>query len=158
MTFRIVALDPAPFANLFGLTDAALAAHGAERHVADAKPGYPCRVSLVDAEPGDTLLLVSHEHLPGPRPYRQRHAIFIREGAVQAMPAPGEIPESIARRLLSVRAYDAGGTMRDAEITNGDALTPLVARFFADPDVAFLHLHNARRGCFSAAVERVAPD
>ncbi len=154
MTFRITALDPAPFAPLFGLDDAALAARAARRVVADRNPGFPCRVSLADAEPGETLILVNHAHLAGDTPYAATHAIFVREGAAAASPAPGEVPEVLRRRLLSVRAYDAAKLMIDAEVVDGTVLAPHLEALFTRADVAFVHLHNARPGCFAAAVER----
>src|SRR5262249_26987467 len=60
MSFRITGLSPDPFRPLFGLPDEELARHGARRYRADAKPGYPDRVELRDAEPGETLLLVNY--------------------------------------------------------------------------------------------------
>lgn len=71
---------PAPFERLFGLPDEALAAAGAIRVIANAQPGFPCRITLADAAPGEALLLVNHEHLPVDTPYRSRHAIYVREG------------------------------------------------------------------------------
>src|SRR5208337_264997 len=51
MTYRITGLDPTPFRNLFGLSDEKLGRLNVKRFVADAKPGYPDRVELRDAEP-----------------------------------------------------------------------------------------------------------
>ena len=44
--------------------------------------------------------------------------------------------------------------MRDAEVVEGDALEALIARFFADESVAYLHVHNARRGCYACRIDR----
>ncbi|RZL98773.1 MAG: DUF1203 domain-containing protein [Sphingomonas sp.] len=154
MSFVIAGLDPAPFAPLFGLSDAALAERQIVRMIADAKPGFPCRVTLEDAEPGEAVLLLNHEHLPVATPYRSAHAIFVREGARQAARCVGVVPESLARRLLSVRAFDGAGMMTDADVIDGTELEPLIARLFADRAVAYLHVHNARRGCFAARVDR----
>ena len=60
--YRISGLPLADFAPLFGLDDAALKERGAMRVVAANKPGYPCRVTLEDAEPGETLILLNYEH------------------------------------------------------------------------------------------------
>jgi hypothetical protein len=49
MDFRVLGLSPEPFRAFFGLPDAALAAHGIERHVAETMPGYPDRIALADA-------------------------------------------------------------------------------------------------------------
>lgn len=154
MTFQITALDPAAFAPLFAMSDAELATCNARRVVADSAPGFPCRVSLADAEPGETLILAPFEHLPGPTPYRQTHAVFIREGATQARPAPGEVPLALRRRLLSVRAYDDARQMIAADVIDGEATAATLDGLFADPAVAFVHLHNAKPGCFAAAVQR----
>lgn len=155
MTFRIKGLSPEPFVHLYGLSDEALARHGAIRHVADAKPGYPDRIELRDAEPGESLLLVNHVHQPADTPYRASHAIFVREGATAATEAVDEVPEALRARLLSVRAFDAAHMMVDADVIEGEALADGIVRFFADPRVAYLHLHTARRGCYMALVERV---
>ncbi len=56
--FQLSALPLAPFVPLFSLTDAALEERGARRCIADVKPGYQCRVSLLDAEPGERLILL----------------------------------------------------------------------------------------------------
>ena len=154
MTFRIEALDPAPFAPLFGLPDADLAARGVVRRTAAVSPGSPCRVSLIDAEIGETLLLIGYEHLSVASPYRSTHAIFVREGAVRAHPAAGELPEVIACRLISARGFDAAGMMTDADVATADGVGPLIERLFADPAVVHVDLHNAKPGCFAARAVR----
>jgi hypothetical protein len=155
MTFRISALPPAPFAPLFELSDEALAARGGVRRVADKSPGFPCRVSLRDAEPGETMLLVNFEHQPARSPFRSTHAIYVRRGAVQAHPAPGEVPEMLGRRLLSVRAFDDAGMLLDADVVEGRELEPVVASLLGAREAAYLHVHLARPGCYAARVDRV---
>ena len=119
-----------------------------------SRPGFPCRVTLEDAAPGETLLLLNYEHLPDASPYRSRHAIFVREGAETPALYMDEIPELLATRLLSVRAFDRDAMMTNADVVEGKALGPLIKTMFADPAVAFLHVHNAKRGCFAARVDR----
>lgn len=154
MSFAIAGLDPQPFRHLYGLSDADLAREGAIRMRADSKPGFPCRVTLEDAEPGEDLLLVNYEHLPVATPYRSRHAIFVRDGAEEAARYEDEVPEQLSRRLLSVRAFDADGMMTDADVFDGTELAERIDTFFADPEVLYLHVHNAKRGCFAARVNR----
>jgi hypothetical protein len=153
--FRIIALPLERFAPLFALDEEGLARHGARRLTADAKPGYPCRVSLVDAEPGERLILLPYSHHDVSSPYQASGPIFVREKAEQSFPAVGDIPDAVRRRLLSVRAYDASGWMLGAEVTEGRELEGTIERFFADARVAYLHLHNARPGCYSCRVDRV---
>ena len=68
--FRIKGLPAETFAPLFDMPDWALEKHGAVRRVAD-KAGYPCRISLTDAE----LILTNYEHHAVASPYRMRFAI-----------------------------------------------------------------------------------
>lgn len=153
MTFRITGLSPEPFRPLYGLSDAELAARGVRRVVADEPHSYPDRVEMRDAEPGEALLLLNHVCQPADTPYRATHAIFVREGAGKAYDSVGEVPDVMRRRLLSLRAYDAGGWMLDADVVEGD-VEGLIARLFANPDVAYIHAHNARRGCYSGRIDR----
>ena len=55
--FRIVGLPLAQFERLFSLDNNELAQKGARRLIVDAKPGFPCRVSLQDAEIGERVIL-----------------------------------------------------------------------------------------------------
>lgn len=152
--FVIRGIDPAPFAPLSGLSDAALREHGALRMTVDASPGFPCRISLEDAAVGESVLLLNYEHLPVDTPYRARHAIFVREGEAQAAHYADRVPHQLAIRLLSLRGFDAAGMMRDADVVAGGDLTAAIERFFADPAIAYLHAHNAKPGCFAARIDR----
>jgi hypothetical protein len=154
MSFRITGLDPEPFRHLFGLPEAALARHGARRHIADAPIGFPDRVEMRDAAPGESLLLLNYTHQPADTPYRASHAIFVREGASQRYDRVGEIPDVLRVRLISLRAFDAQDDMLDADVTDGTALPGLIERLFADPRAAYLHAHYAKRGCYACRIER----
>ena len=152
--FQIHGLPDTPFAPLFGLPEGELAARGIRRVLVTEPNAAPCRVGLADAEPGQTVLLLNHVHQPADTPYRASHAIYVREGAVAVQPAPGTVPEMIRRRLLSVRAFGPDHMIVDAEVVEGAVVAPLLADWVARPDVAYIHLHFARRGCFAATVLR----
>ena len=155
-SFRLVGLAPDRFEALFDLSKDALAALGARRVTATAKPGYPCRVGLEDADVGDALLLLPFEHQPAHSPYRASGPIFVKVGARRRELAPGEIPDYVRTRQISVRAYDDAHTIVGAEVCAGDDVRAEIERQFADPRVSYIHLHNAKRGCFSCLVERAA--
>ena len=153
MSFRIIGLPAEPFAELFSLSPEELAARGAVRRTGREKPGYPCRISLTDARAGDEVILVNYEHQDADTPYRSRHAVYVRAGE-QRYEAVDAIPEQLCKRLLSARAFDAEDMLVDADVSEGKALEPLIARLFADAQVAYLHLHYARPGCYAARVDR----
>jgi hypothetical protein len=154
VAFRLEGLDPAPFEGLFDATDAELARQGIRRLVADEAPGYPCRVALEDARVGDELLLLPFLHQPANSPYRASGPIFVRRGSRRTMRPAGELPAYVTSRLMSVRAYDAADLIVDAEVCEGRDLRAQIARMFGRDDVAYLHLHNARRGCYACRVAR----
>jgi hypothetical protein len=154
MSFRITGLSPEPFRPLFGLSDDELAKRGAKRYVADKKPGFPDRIEMRDAEPGETLLLLNHVSQGAETPYRATHAIFVREGAEETYDRVDEVPDVMRPRLLSLRAFDADGMMVDADIVEGAEIEPVIARLFADERVDYIHVHYAKRGCFSGRIDR----
>jgi len=154
MSFQIRGLGPEPFRHLYGLSDAELAAHGARRVAADAKPGFPDRIELRDLEPGETAILLNYVHQPADTPYRASHAIFVREGAEQACEVIDAVPEALRSRTLSLRAFDASGEMLDADLVDGSGLESAIERMFVDGSVAYLHAHYAKRGCYAALIER----
>lgn len=153
-SFQLRGLPARNFSPLFELDDAQLAAMAIQRVTADAHPGYPCRVGLVDAEIGDELLLLPFEHQSADTPYRASGPIFIRRDSRERDLAPGEVPSYITRRLISVRAYDATDRMVDAEVDEGSTLAQAIPRLFENPAVAYLHLHAAKRGCYLCRVDR----
>ncbi len=152
--FRIIGLDPEPVRHLYGLHDDDLRAARAIRYEVDAVPGYPDRIGLRDARLGERVLLVNYVHQPAATPYRASHAIYVREGATERAEFVDEIPEALRVRLLSLRAFDAGDMMIDAEVVPGSEAAPLVRRLFRRPEVAYVHAHFAKRGCFAARIDR----
>jgi Protein of unknown function (DUF1203) len=152
--FQIVALPVENFVHLFSMGDADLAAHGARRLIVDKNPGYPCRVSLMDAAINERVILTPFKHHDVDSPYQSKGPVFVREGANTAKPAVNEIPLMFHHRLLSVRAYAETAMMKSAKVVEGQALEKAIRDFFTESDVAYLHLHNAGAGCFNCLVQR----
>jgi hypothetical protein len=150
--FRITGLPAENFAPLFDLSDEELAARGAVRRIADGN-GYPCRVSLTDAEPGDELLLLNYEHHAVSSPYRMRFAIYVRRGE-RTYDAIGAVPEQLRSRILAVRSFDADAMMVGRELIDGRELPSAIERLFANPKASYLHVHFAAPGCYAARVDR----
>jgi hypothetical protein len=154
MSFQIAALAPQIFEKYFTLSDSDLADHLAVRVTATKKPGFPCRVSLADAEIGDELILVNYQHQTGASPYRAAHAVYVRKGAAQARPEVDEIPDLLRIRTLSLRAFDDRAKILAAELVEGEDLDPALDRLLADPAVAYVHIHFAGHGCYAARADR----
>ena len=154
MTYRITGLPPEPFAPLFALSDEALMLQGARRVIATGKPGYPCRVTLEDAEPGESLILVNHASHDVATPFRSAYAIFVREGATAAATFVDQAPPVFTSRALSLRAVDATGMVRDALLIEPGGADAAIRKLFEVNETAYILAFNAMAGCFSARVER----
>ncbi len=139
---------------MFSQSDKQLQAVGARRLVVDEKPGTPCRVSLSDAEVGETVLLVPFAHHDVSSPYSASGPIFVRRDARTVNPEINEIPTMFRHRQLSVRGYDKAAMMVDAEVVNGRDLGDAILRLFSNESVSYLHVHNAGPGCYNCRVER----
>lgn len=154
MGFCIKALDPEQFSPLFALSDDELRQLNARRMIATSNPGFPCRVSLADAEIGERVLLVHHTHQNTHGPYRSSHALFVREGATQALLGTGEVPKAFLSRLLSVRLFDNDDMMIGADVVDGPQLATALNAALARAEVAYVHIHFAKPGCFAALASR----
>lgn len=153
MAFQISGIDPAPFAHLHAMSDTQLLSGGMRRVVTTQAHAAPCRISLEDAEIGESVILLNHAHQPADTPYYQQGPIFIRE-TTDRLVAHDVIPPALARRTLSLRGFDADNMMVEADLTEGSGAAAMIQRFFANPNVAYIHAHYARRGCFAALIER----
>ena len=153
MSFRITGLDPSLYQGLHALSAADLDARGIERVRVESKSAAPCRITLDDAEIGETVLLLSYAHQQADTPYRQQGPIFVRDASARC-DVIDAIPPALARRVLSLRGYDAGGSMIEADLTEGGETATLIERFFDNKDVAYIHAHYARRGCYAALITR----
>ncbi len=154
MTYIVRGLSAKPFLHLYGLSEKELAGFGVTRLFVDTCPGFPDRIEMCEIAVGAHVLLLNHVSMALNTPYRAAHAIFIREGAVDAYEARNEVPAVMFDRLLSLRAFDAKGMMVDAVLAKGDDIEAATLRFFANPEVKTIHAHNAARGCYSGEIVR----
>jgi hypothetical protein len=154
MSFRVKGLDVRTFQPLVGLSDTELHARNARRVLADSSPGFPDRIEMRDAELGESLLLVNYVHQPVAGPYRASHAVYVLERPTQQYDRIDEIPQVLRSRMISLRAFDEGGMIVDADLCPGAQLEAPIERLLRQPATAYLHLHYAKPGCFACRVDR----
>ena len=154
MSYVVTGLTPDEFQPLFGLSDEELKARGVIRKIADAKPGYPCRITLDDAEPGETVLLLNYESHRGDTPYRSAYAIYVRESALDAGQFTDELPPVMHGRPIALRIFNQDGMLIGADLSLDGALDEKIKAAFSNPDAAYIHAHNAAHGCFAAEIQR----
>ena len=154
MSFTITGLSAEEFAPLFALSDTELEQRGVIRKTATSKPGFPCRITLEDAEPGERVLVLNYESHKAPTPYRSSYAIYVREGAQEAASFKGEAPPVLLGRPIALRHFNAEGHLIGASLALKNDAAELVEAAFSNDDVAYIHAHNAAHGCFAAEIRR----
>ena len=123
-------------------------------YVADSVPGYPCRQCLQDADIGEELILVSHDPFDGSSPYRSASPILLHREPCQPF-AGHDLPIQLTRRCLSVRCFDAEEMMIEAAVVEGYCLRETLDEFLSSEGAAWVHIHNADRGCWLATAQRI---
>jgi hypothetical protein len=127
---------------------------GLEPIPVDASPGYICRHCLEDPAIGESVYLFSYSPFPGPAPYRSLGPIFVHTTDCPRYRAPATVPVSLRHRLLSFRGYRTDEFLVTADVAPGAEAERLLERFFEDPRVDHVDIHNARPGCFNCRVFR----
>lgn len=123
--------------------------------IADANPGFPCRVSLDFAPIGTRMLLTNHAHHNVESPYDSKYAIFISENATPANLGPNELPPFFKRKSpIALRGFDSNGFLKRADIATAPETAPLIDDFFETKEIAYIHAHFAAYGCFAARITR----
>lgn len=153
MAYRIAGLAREEFEPLFGLGDDELAERNARRVRAEER-GAPCRISLEEAEAGESLLLLNHVSHDVATPFRTAYAIYVREGAGERPCYRDEVPPLLDRRTLGLSGFGTDGMLKGALLAMPGEADARIRELFAQPDIASIHAHNAAYGCFLARVER----
>jgi hypothetical protein len=128
------------------------AASPVRRVVADGSGSYPCRRCLRDAQVGDELLLLPYDPFPAPSPYAGEGPIYVHADGCPPYEDDGSVPGFVTRRVsMSVRAYDADGMLCDCDVMTGAEVEDR-ARAMLAAGAAFVHVHNAKPGCFMCTI------
>ena len=154
MAYRIEGLAPETFESLFGMMDGELAARGAIRVTADSPSGYPCRVSLRDATPGEELVLLNHVSHDVDGPFRTAYAIYVRKDADAAASYTDEAPPYLDSRTLSLRGFGADGMLKHGLLAMPGEADAKIRALFERPEIDTIHAPAATYGCFLARIER----
>lgn len=153
MNFKIIAIEN-EFNHLFNLNEDELRSKDIVKMVVDEKPGYPCRVTLEDAEIGEEIILFSFQHHKSDSPYQSSGPIFIRKNAVTPDLDVNEVPKMLLHRFLSLRMYDVKGMMIDAITIEGKKLKNEIKVILKNTLVDYIQIHNSSPGCYNCQVNR----
>lgn len=153
--FQVSSLDALEFNHFFDLSEKELSSINAIKMIAKTNPGYPCRVSLEDAQIGEEVLLLNYEHHKVNSPYKASGPVFIRRNVKTANLKTNQIPEMLKHRLLSLRAYNSSAIMIESETVKGENLADKIDMIFSNDLVNYIHIHNSGPGCYNCQINRV---
>lgn len=154
-SFIIKGIPLQEISHLFELDEETLNSIGAQLLTVYEKPGFPCRVSLVDAEIGERVLAMNFEHHNVNSFYKASDPVFIRMHAKENQLAPNEIPLMLIHRTLSLRIYDKNAMMIAAQITIGTELKEAIQQIFSNKEASYIQVHNAGPGCYNCQINRI---
>jgi hypothetical protein len=120
---------------------------------ADSASGYPCRHCLRWANPGEQMILFPFAAV-GEGPYQERGPIFVHAEPCTRYAATENFPAEF-RSGRVIRAYDTRKFVIDARVVNGEQPEAVIDELLQNPEVAFLHVRSATRGCYTMGIERV---
>lgn len=154
INFKIYSLDKEQFDNFFEMGENDLNKLNIKKIIVDENPGYPCRVSLEDAEIGEEVMLINYEHIKKNSPYDSKGPIFVRKNAKNKDFGVNEIPSMFIHRTLSIRGYDSNYYMIYANTIKGETLKEILITAFENEKIDFIHIHNSSPGCYNCLVKR----
>ena len=71
-----------------------------------------------------------------------------------AMPSDGAYQLVLRSEKLMLGGDTPGLNAIDADVVEGAAVEPLIARLLANAEVSYIHAHYAKRGCYSGRIDR----
>lgn len=120
-----------------------------------APVGFPCRVTLDWAQPGEKVLLFKHNPFNAASPYAEQGPVFARPAGAPKVLEIDELPAYVAViPQVVVRGYDAATSITHAEVVAGRDCAAAIRRAFANDGVAYVHIRAAAYGCFQFRVDR----
>lgn len=114
-----------------------------------------CRRCLRRFRPGDGRILFKYRPFRKESVFAEAGPVFVHEHDCRPAAEPlTDYPEEFRGMPLLLRAYDALDRQVMAElIKNGDA-ERIIGKFFANPEVSYIHLRDGEWGCYIARIER----
>ncbi|MCT2560544.1 DUF1203 domain-containing protein [Chryseobacterium herbae] len=153
--FKFEALNHLDFEYLNDLSETELAENHIKKMIVDKFPGFPCRTTLEDAKIDEMVFLLNYDFHNVNSPYRANGPVFVRANQPTKTYENNEIPVMFNHRLLSLRGYNKEAMMIFADVSEGKFLKEKLSQILENPKIEYIHLHNAKPGCFNCTVKRI---
>ncbi len=115
--------------------------------------GNPCRHCVRLTLPGERMILFAYRPFDTRGPYAEIGPVFVHAQACEAYDCR-EFPADFLARPLTLRAYDAAGSIVHAEVAPPHGSSVVLGRLFAVESVEFVHARNPSWGCYDFRIER----
>jgi len=116
-----------------------------------------CRRCLRRFNPGERRLLFKYRPFQREGVFAEAGPIYIHENDCQP---EAEIltgyPNEFRELPLLLRAYTKEDGQVDSKLIKDGNAETLIDKFFANPDVAYIHLRDGESGCYYARIERAS--
>ena len=128
--------------------------YGHPAHVEVAAGFGPCRSCLRTFREGaEERVLFTWDTFAGVDGYPSPGPVFIHRDACEPWSGEG-LPPELRPLALMLEGYGAGRWPVAREAVRDGRVEEAAERLFANPAVAYVHVHNADAGCYVARVEQ----
>ena len=114
----------------------------------------PCRHCLRITTPGEALIVFAYRPFTGVGPYAEVGPVFVHAGACEAYAQQDTFPQDFRNRMLTMRGYNAEGTIETAELSEAGNPESAIERLFSNERVSFIHVRNPAWGCYDFRIDR----
>jgi len=115
--------------------------------------GNPCRHCVRLTLPGERMILLAYRPFDTGGPYAEIGPVFVHAEACEPYDRR-EFPADYLVRPLTLRAYDAAGSIVEAEVAPPHGSSLALERLFGIDRVEFVHARNPSWGCYHFRIDR----
>ena len=119
-----------------------------------ASGGEPLRDQLRRAEPGEEILLGSHELFAQASPFREFGPVYVSAMLPRPEAFADVFTSGYIREECVVRAYDRRGWILQADRAGRDEARGQIETWLGDPRIGFVDARFLAYGCFACRFER----
>ena len=124
--------------------------------VARAVDSAPCRHCLRITKPGEDLIVFAYQPFTSVGPYAEVGPVFVHAAPCEAYAHRDSFPEDFRKRILTMRGYNAEGTIETAELSDAGNPEATIERLFSNERLSFIHVRNPAWGCYDFRIDRVS--
>lgn len=114
----------------------------------------PCRHCLRITRPGEELIVFAYQPFTSGGPYAEVGPIFVHAENCPAYADRDKFPADFINRVLTMRAYNAQGTIETAALSEAGKPEATIERLLSNERVSFIHVRNPAWGCYDFRIDR----